>query len=417
MRSIMVLTSGTVIAQSIGYLITPILTRIYSTEEMGDLGIYMRAVGLLSTLLTARYELALPLPKNDAHSYLLYRVALRVTGLIFVCCSILGLVAFFALGMNTEQLVFLLLTLTGSCILAFSNSGLNWSIRTKQFKRISAYSISNALASNFLRWIFGILQWGGIGLVFATFVGYFMSSLNFVPEFLRTRKRYLRYDRTNQKSIALARQYRQFPAVSLPHALIDMGRDLIVALLIVQFFSKDVFGSFNHSYMVLRLPLVFIGVSIGQVFFNRCSEMINRKEDIYPLLRRTLLLLAALSVVPFGCILFFGEPIFEIVFGQNWGESGYYSQIMAIWLMMNFIHSPISNIPIILNRQKEYFIFGLISTAIQLIGFGCLPFLYGTSKSGFIDVLLIVSVLLAINQVVIILFSLYYAKIGLVKKR
>jgi len=40
----MVLTTGTVMAQAIGYLITPILTRIYSNKEMDDLGVYMRSV-------------------------------------------------------------------------------------------------------------------------------------------------------------------------------------------------------------------------------------------------------------------------------------------------------------------------------------------------------------------------------------
>jgi O-antigen/teichoic acid export membrane protein len=204
--------------------------------------------------------------------------------------------------------------------------------------------------------------------------------------------------------------------VSLPHALLDMGRDLLVAMLIVGFFSKEVFGSFNHSYMVLRLPLMFIGVSIGQVFFNRCSEMINKGEEIYGLLRRTVLLLLGLSIVPFVLIMLFGEPLFELVFGSNWGESGQYSQIMAAWLMLNFMHSPISNIPVILNRQKEYFFFGLISTAIQIIGFGVLPFVLGNGKEDFIQLLWIVSVLMALYHVLIILFSLKYAKIGLIRK-
>jgi O-antigen/teichoic acid export membrane protein len=168
--------------------------------------------------------------------------------------------------------------------------------------------------------------------------------------------------------------------------------------------------------MVLRLPLMFIGVSIGQVFFNRCSEMINKGEEIYDLLRRTLVLLFGLSIVPFLLVMLFGGPLFELVFGQNWGESGAYSQIMAMWLMLNFVHSPISNIPIILQRQKEYFMFGLISTFIQLAGFGILPLIIGTGREDFIQILWIVSGLMTLYHVLIILFSLRYAKIGLIRK-
>ena len=61
-KSVLVLISGTVMAQAIGYLISPFLTRIYSAEQMGELGMYMRVVGFVSALATARFELALPLP-------------------------------------------------------------------------------------------------------------------------------------------------------------------------------------------------------------------------------------------------------------------------------------------------------------------------------------------------------------------
>lgn len=74
----MILMTGTVMAQAIGYLISPILTRIYTPEQMGDLGVYMRAISFLSALASARYELSLPLPKSDSHSYLLYRLSLRI---------------------------------------------------------------------------------------------------------------------------------------------------------------------------------------------------------------------------------------------------------------------------------------------------------------------------------------------------
>ena len=411
----MVLTTGTVMAQAIGYLITPILTRIYSNEEMGDLGVYMRAVGFLSTLATARYELSLPLPKNDAHSFDLYRLSLRIAGYTLLGCSLIGAVLLFMTPFDLDNVLFFLITLFSSIFLAFTNIGTNWSIRNKDFRRISVSKISNSLVSNSLRWLFGIFHWGSLGLLFAGLIGYFVSSLSFVKEFMRSRYRF-RDTRSKKRTQVLGRQYKQFPMVSLPHAMLDMGRDLLVAMLIVGFFSKEVFGSFNHSYMVLRLPLMFIGVSIGQVFFNRCSEMVNKGEDIYDLLRRTLLLLLGLSIVPFLLIMLFGEPIFEIVFGTNWGESGQYSQVMAAWLMLNFVHSPISNIPIILNRQKEYFLFGLISTAIQIIGFGVLPFFLGTGKDDFMQLLWIVSILMAMYHVLIILFSLKYAKIGLIRK-
>lgn len=54
-----VLLSGTIIAQVIGYALAPVLTRLYSTAEMGELALYMRVTGF-AAIATLRYEAALP---------------------------------------------------------------------------------------------------------------------------------------------------------------------------------------------------------------------------------------------------------------------------------------------------------------------------------------------------------------------
>jgi len=410
LKSVMVLTSGTVIAQIISYLITPLLTRIYSTEEMGDLGVYMRAVGFISALATARYELSLPLPKNDSHSFILYRLSLRIAGYILLACGIIGMIYLFFRPFTWHEVLFVLITLISSLFMVLINLGTNWSIRMKQFNKISFSKISNSLSSNLLRWLFGYLGWGSLGLLIATLTGFFLSSLAFIKELFQLSKSHGNVSK--KKMYVLSKEYRQFPVVSLPHALIDLGRDLLVATLIIAFFSKDIFGSFNHSYTILRLPLMVIGASIGQVFFNRCSTMINEGKEIYTLLKKTMLMLFGLSIIPFGLIFFLGEPLFAFVFGSNWAESGYFSEIMAVWLMFNFLISPVSNIPMILNRQKEYFIIGLVGTAMQIFCFGLMPLIIGNTKADFVVILWTISIFQTAYLIFGIFYALYISKKG-----
>jgi O-antigen/teichoic acid export membrane protein len=270
------------------------------------------------------------------------------------------------------------------------------------------------MVSNILRWIFGLLNWGSLGLLLATLIGLMVSSVTFIKELFglsKTHKDVI----SSKKMYVLSREYREFPFVSLPHALIELGRDLLIAALIVSFFSKEVFGSYNHSYTILRLPLMVIGTSIGQVFFNRCSIMVNEGQSIYPLIRKTMLILFVLSVIPFGVIYFFGEPLFGYVFSNSWAESGYFSEIMTPWLMMNFIISPVSSIPMILNRQKEYFYIGLIGTAMQLFCFGVLPMIIGYSKESFVTVLWVMSISQALFLIFGVYYALYISKIGVKK--
>lgn len=381
---------------------------------MGELGVYMRAVAFIAAMATARYELSLPLPKNDSHSFLLYRLSLRIAGFILFGCAIIGIVFLFTRPFNLEELLFVIITLLSSLFATLINLGTNWSIRKKQFSKISNSRISNSFVSNGLRWLFGVMNMGSMGLLIASLIGYLVSCFSFVKELFHLKKEYVNLN-SKQKTFVLSREYKQFPIVSLPHVLIDLGRDLLIASLIITFFSKDIFGSFNHSYTILKLPLVVIGSSIGQVFFNRCSEMVNEGKSISNLLRKTILTLFVFSIIPFGVIFFFGEPIFSFVFSAKWAESGYYSEIMAIWLMINFLISPISSIPMILKRQKEFFILGLISTIIQLFAFGVLPVLWGTSKEAFIAILWLVSISQAIYLSIVIFITLYYAKVGVKK--
>lgn len=415
MNAVLVLTTGTVLAQAIGYLISPILTRIYSTEEMGDMGVYLRAIGFIAALGTVRYEMALPLPKNDSHSYLLYKVSLKIAIYILIACTILGVLFLFTQPFSWGQVGFVSLTLLGSLVMVFINLGTNWAIRKKQFRVISISKMINAISSNGLRWLFGLIGFGSFGLILATFLGFLLSSFSFLKDFKSLNANYKHYESPGKTAVLLS-EYKQFPLVSLPHVLMDLGRDLLIASLIIYFFSKDVFGSYNHSYTILRLPLMVIGTSIGQVFYNRCSEIVNEGKSIYPLIKKTMLILIALSIVPFGLIFIFGEPLFGFVFSATWRESGYFSEIMTPWLMMNFIISPVSSIPMILNRQKEYFIIGLIGTFMQLFCFGILPLILGTSKDAFVTILWVMSISQALFLVFGVYYALYISKIG-VKQR
>ena len=121
LRSVFVLMTGTAIAQAISYLISPFLTRLYTPEEMGDLGIYIRLIGFFSAFATLRYELAIPLPKRHTHSYLLYRLALRTSYYFLAGVSIIGLIYLTSISFAWNQSIFALITIVSTFFLIFIN--------------------------------------------------------------------------------------------------------------------------------------------------------------------------------------------------------------------------------------------------------------------------------------------------------
>lgn len=403
--------TGTVIAQIFAFLISPLLTRIYSPEEMGDLNIYLRAVGFLSAVATARYELSLPLPKKEEHSYLLYRLSIRIAIYVLLGSSFLFFVYFLFTSFDVKSVSLAVFTVLSSVFVILINLGTNWAIRKKQFKKISTSRLLNSTSSNVLKWLFGTMGMGVFGLLLASLIGYILSSLTFFKEWFKLDKQHALF-RSDKKTKVLMNTYREFPAINLPHVMVDLGKDLLLALFMVIYFSKDIFGWYSHSYTVLQLPIAIVGISIGQVFFNRCAEIVSNGGSTLGLLKKTVLVLFGVSVIPFTILFFYGTPLFAFVFGENWAEAGHYSEIMSIWFFMSFVNSVISTLPTILHRQKQFFYLGIMSTCIQLFCFGALPLIIGKSNADFIQILWIVSSVQAVFFVYVLFKMFQFAQAG-----
>lgn len=407
LRSIMVLTSGTVIAQILSYAVTPLITRLFTTEDFGEIGVFVRIVGFITALGTARYELTLPLPKNQSHAFQLFRLSLRISVWMVSITLLSGLVYWAFTGMESYTLLYVFMIAIATFFTIFKNIGTNWAIRNEAFKRISSSNILTAISTNGLKLVAGVLNYGVPGLIISTILGTMVGVLFYALDFIKNKKKEV-FQRSKKRMYALSKKYKEFPRVNLPHTIIDSARELLIAFFIVQIFSQSFFGSYDLSFRMLKIPLLLIGVSLGQIFYNKCSALYANKREMFPLLKRTTFLLLAISIVPFTIIFFYGEPIFVWVFGDQWVLAGRISEILAPWLMVNFIASPISTLPMVIGKQVLFFWIGLISTAIQLIGFGFVPLVL---FDGNIDEILLVTWISYTMTVYLIIVTIIKLKI------
>lgn len=373
-KSILVLTSGTVMAQVVSYLATPFITRLFTPEEMGELGVFLRITAFITAIATARFELTLPLPKSNFHAFQLFRLSLRITLVTLFFSFLIGVGYWMWTDFDLHIIWYILMIVLTAFFMIFRNISVNWAIRNQAFRNISISGVIGSIVTNGSKILAGIFKFEVVGLIVSTILGAAAATVVFTSNYWKQRKQF-GFQRSTKKMRVLAKQYREFPKVNLPHILIDNARELLIAFFVVEFFDQAIFGSYDHSFRMLKLPLVMVGAGIGQVFYNRCSKMFSQHEAIYPLLRKTTLILTGLSFLPFAIIFFFGEPLFVFVFGEQWAYSGHISEIIAPWLMVNFIASPTSTIPMVIGRQRLFFWLGLISTIIQLAGFGLLPLL------------------------------------------
>jgi len=301
-KNVAVLTSGAMVAQIFGYALSPVITRLYTPEETAELSIYGLIVAVGAAIGTARYEHALPLLKTDRESFRIYLFLLRIVGVTVLVTTVLTIVPIL-FSTTFESQIFYLLIPIGIILLAINNAGTTWAIRTKSFRDISYSKISNSLIGNGLKVVFGWFSFGYIGLIFSFLIGFAISVFWFIRKFFSTKKEMqLKYK--SKGNYALAKRYSEFPRINLPHVLMDLTRDLILAAFLVQLFSKEDYGLYDHTFKILRLPTIFIGASIGQVFYQKCAEKYNSKEDILPILYKAIKILSLVTILPFLVVFF-----------------------------------------------------------------------------------------------------------------
>src|SRR5258706_11598902 len=81
-RGVFTLTMGTVIAQGIGVLSMPILTRLYGAQEFGHFQVFFLVLTLVTAVTTFRYELAVPLPEDRQAALSLVALAMGLAGIV-----------------------------------------------------------------------------------------------------------------------------------------------------------------------------------------------------------------------------------------------------------------------------------------------------------------------------------------------
>lgn len=188
LKSIVVLTSGTVLAQMVSYLATPFITRLFTPDEIGELGVFLRITAFITAIAAARYELTLPLPKNHHHAFQLFRLSLRIALISIGVSLFVGLGYWVWSDFELTILWYILFIVSTSFFMIFRNIGMNWAIRNKSFNHISISGVVGSTFTNSIKIIAGLLHFGVIGLILSHLIGSVMAVIVFIREYLTTKK-------------------------------------------------------------------------------------------------------------------------------------------------------------------------------------------------------------------------------------
>jgi len=130
-----------------------------------------------------------------------------------------------------------------------------------------------------------------------------------------------------------------------------------VVLLGTIWFQSAILGLYGFSMRILQVPLWLIMRPVSHVFFSRASEYYRENKPIFPLVSKTILTAFLLAIPFFLILVFFGADLFAFFFGEKWRQAGELATLLSLWMIVDLVRAPISQIPIVIGKQK-YLLFG-----------------------------------------------------------
>ena len=374
LRRLTLLSGGTLLGQLAVLLTAPLLTRLYSPDEFGLLGIFASLTGILGAAITLRYDFAIPLCATDSAAAHLVVVAMTATvGLTMLFGLAAWLFApWLALVTDTPALpgtIWLLAVALITWGLAQSLSF--WSIRRGAYRTNAANNVWRLVVQAAAP--LGLSGMGGLGLVLGVVAGNVASFGHFLltlPAGDRARLRAVR----PRRIWLLARRHLQYPIFAAPSALLqNVGRSLPTMLMAVVY-GPAAAGWFALAQRMLEVPVLLLARSASVVFLGELRGL--EGAAVRGLFLRTLGRFLALGVLGMAPLLLLGPALFALIFGEEWRTAGTMVQCLVPAQLARFVAVPISQALNVYRRQDIH----LLTGALNLGAIG-LAFAFGSAFS------------------------------------
>lgn len=372
-RNVMVVATGTAMAQIIYMALSPIITRLYGPEAYGLMGAFMAVVTIMGPVTALTYPIAIVLPKKDEEAHGLIQLSFFISILSAGCLTLLLLllqdqiVYLFKLEDISSFLFLLPFVALFSGILQIAE---NWLIRTKQFKVSANVAVLQAIILQGSMVLIGLLYPSASVLIILTAFGIGLKAIMMI--ILSKESLYLNLKIEKQGRIfvrKLAFKHKDFPIYRAPEVFLNAISQGLPILLLASFFSPASAGFYAICNTALSVPSQLIGKSVGDVLYPRLSEAAYKGEKVTDLIKNATFYLSIIGIFPFIFIIAFGPQLFSFVFGAEWATAGEYARWIALWSFFGFINKPsVLALPVLSAQafQLKYTIFMLISRTFSL---------------------------------------------------
>ncbi|WP_314590564.1 lipopolysaccharide biosynthesis protein [Paenibacillus terrigena] len=359
MKNVLIMLSGTATAQAISILATPILARLYTPTQYGQLSVYMSLLSLAALFSGMGYERAIPMEKEEKDVPSLLMLCMIIT--VFLSVVLLAVVILLVPIINKLWDINGVILLLPLSFLGYGlyNTLSYWALRTKSYGPLSRTKWVQGIGSLIIQLISPFVGLGKMGLLLGDAFGRVAGTGTLLTRFLKSNggeAPFLPWRGHGNKLFVLAKRYRQFPIYVTGGALFNAAVLQSMPLFMSTYYSLHEAGAVAMVDKILGGPLMLLGMSISQVFYAEAMELSRTSpRELERLFYQTFKKLCKLGIIPILLIMGIGPFAFQWVFGNEWADATKYIPLYAMLYGVNFLFSPLSSILESLRLQKWLF--------------------------------------------------------------
>lgn len=353
------LSATTALAQLILLVSSPLLTRIYSPSQVGAFAALTGVATLLATVAGASYPTAIPLAKGPIEASDLTWITLGLTAGVSVTG---GLVVWhWAPGWtsDTTSTASVALLLSGTVFaLAAWNALRALAAREDRFGYMAVSGVADSGVQAGAQVGLGVAGLGSNGLV----AGYIAGKAAALTILAASTRRYIFRPR---EPLRAAQEWRRFPIWVTPTALLNQASVGAVSPVVAWLYGSALAGQLSLAMRMLAVPSVLLGQAVSTVFFPKMAQMSRDGRDLLPSVEATARVLLIVALPVFGFVVLLGPELFDLIFGPEWRYAGVIAAILAPWLALNLVSSPISSVATVHDRLRTLLVIGVGEASVR----------------------------------------------------
>ncbi|RZS85978.1 lipopolysaccharide biosynthesis protein [Pigmentiphaga kullae] len=365
-RNVLTLMSGSAIAQALPIAASPILTRLYTPDDFGLAALFLAIAAVAASVANGRYELAIGLPESDEDAINI--AALGAALAVIVSALFLVIVVFFgkwlAVLLQAESIAPWLYLIPVSVLLTGIFNVLNYTNnRIGKFKDIAAANLYKSLFSTATQLGLGLVTRGSAGLITGGMIGQLTSNL----KLYRNAKKHFDFGAiTCARAVSLGRRYQSFPKYSMWSGFFNTSATNAINFLMPMVFGLSTLGFYNMAMRILGTPATLISSAFGQVFLREATLEKQKTGYARTAFNKTVKRLTLIGAPIFIAAFFLSEPLFSLVFGEQWRIAGTYAAIMSPLLFIRFVVSSLTVMNVVFEKNHIGFYWQLILVLLSV---------------------------------------------------